>query len=254
MDLYEGFSPFYDLDLGGREDDLLLLEQFCARCGSPILDLGCGTGRLLLPLARKGYRLTGVDLSPTMLARARRKLGAEGLEGRVVLVEQDMRALGLPERFDLAFCVCNSFMHLLTLEDQLAALGGVLAHLNPGGLLLLDLFNPDLSRLLEPPGQLTLEKVMTDPETGHRVLKTHARRVDRGQQIMHVTYLLDEVDDQGHVLRTVFPFSLRYLFRAELELLLRYAGFELEAVYGSHDLDEFTGESERMIAVARRPA
>jgi len=253
MDLYEAFAPFYDLDLAGRDDDLLLIEQFCARCGSPILELGSGTGRLLLPLARQGYRLTGVELSPAMLARARRRLLAEDLGGRVTLVEQDMRTLALDERYNLAFCVLNSFMHLLTLDDQLAALDRTLQHLNPGGLLLLDLFNPDLSRLLEPPGQLTLEKVMTDPESGHRLLKYHARRLDRGQQIMHVTYVIDDVDDQGHVHRTLFPFSLRYLFRAELELLLRHAGFQVEAVYGSYDLDEFTGESERMIAIARKP-
>jgi SAM-dependent methyltransferase len=254
MDLYEAFAPFYDLDLAGRDDDLLLIEQFCARCGSPILELGCGTGRLLLPLASHGYRLTGVDLSPAMLAHARRKLGDEGLDGQVTLVEQDMRTLAIDERYNLAFCVLNSFMHLLTLDEQLAALSRAFLHLNPGGLLLLDLFNPDLGRLLEPPGQLTLEKVMAGPETGHRLMKYFARRVDRGRQLIQVTYVMDDVDDQGNVHRTLFPFSLRYLFHAELELLLRHAGFEVEAIYGSHDLDEFTGESERMIAIARKPA
>jgi SAM-dependent methyltransferase len=253
MDLYGPWAPFYDLDLGGRDDDVLLLSQFCDRCGSPILELGCGTGRLLLPLAREGYRLTGVDSSPAMLAHARRKLSEEGMDCRVTLVEQDMRALAIDERFNLAFCVLNSFMHLPTLEDQLAALDGVFRHLNPGGVLLLDLFNPDLSRLLEPPGQVTLEKVMVDPRTGHSVSKSFARHVNRGEQTIHVTYSLDDVDDEGHVHRTLYSFSLRYLFRAELEVLLRHAGFEVEAVYGSHDLDEFTGESDRIIAVARRP-
>ena len=253
MDLYSAFAPFYDLDLTGRDDDLLLIEQFCERCGSPILELGCGTGRLLLPLARRGLRLTGVDSSPAMLRQAQCKLREEGLEKRVTLLEQDMRALRLKDSFNLAFCVLNSFLHLLTLDDQLAALGGVFRCLNPGGLVLLDVFSPDLGRLLEPPGQLTLEKVIVDPETGHNLLKHFSRRVDRGRQLVQTTYIIDDVDPQGEVHRTIYPFDLRYIFRAEMELLLRHAGFEVEAIYGSHDLDEFTGESERMIAVGRRP-
>jgi SAM-dependent methyltransferase len=254
MDAYEIWAPFYDLDLAGCSDDLLLLEQFCERCGSPILELGCGTGRLLLPLAREGFQLTGVDLSPAMLARARRKLDDEGLGGRVTLLERDMRALGLEGGYNLAFCFLNSFMHMESLDDQLAALEGIYRSLNPGGLFLLDLFSPDLERLLEPPGQMALEKVMTDPETGHRLVKQSARRTDRGLQVIHVTYVIDDIDGQGSVRRTLYSFSLRYLFRAEMELLLRHVGFEVEAVYGSYDLDQFNGESERMIAVGRKPA
>ncbi len=253
MDLYSAFAPFYDLDLAGRDDDLLLIEQFCERCGSPVLELGCGTGRMLLPLARRGFRLAGVDSSPAMLGHAQRKLQEEGLEKRVTLLEQDMRALQVKEHYNLAFCVLNSFLHLLTLEDQLGALRGIFRCLNPGGLVLLDVFNPDLGRLLEPPGQLTLEKVLVDPETGHKLMKQFSRRVDRGRQLIQTTYLIDEVDEAGNVRRTIYPFDLRYIFRAEMDLLLRHAGFEVEAIYGSHDLDEFTGESERMIAVGRRP-
>lgn len=254
MDQYAAYAPFYDLDLAGRDDDILLLEQLCARCGSPILELGCGTGRALLPLARRGYRLTGVDSSASMLALARRRVLAAGLEKHVTLVEQDMRALSMQERFGMAYCVLNSFLHLLTPDDQLSTLRGVLRCLKPGGLLVLDVFNPDPGRLLELPGQLTLEKVMVDPESGHTIMKQTARRVDRGRQLIHTTYILDDVDEKGQVRRTVYPFDLRYIFRAELELLLRHSGFCVEAVYGSPDLDEHTGESERIIAVGRNPA
>jgi len=252
-DPFSVYAPFYDLDYAEVVDDLRLVSQFAARCGSPILELACGTGRVLLPLAREGYRLTGVDNSTAMLDRARQKIAAAaGLEGQVTLVAQDMRDLHLAERFNLAFVVSNSFLALLTLDDQVAALAGVHRHLNPGGLLLLDLFNPDPARLLESDGSLVLEKVMVAPETGHRLLKLRSQRVDVGRQLIEVTVLIDEVDDGGRVRRTIFPFSLRYLFRPELELLLRQAGFGVEAIYGSYDLDEFSGDSERLIAVARR--
>jgi SAM-dependent methyltransferase len=252
-DEYGIYARFYDLDLADMDHDLLMIQQFAERCGSPILELACGTGRALIPLIRQGYQVTGVDLSPAMLEVARRKLTAEGLTGRATLVAQDMRELSLEGRFNLAFVAVNSFMHLLSMDDQLDALGRIHQHLNPGGLLLLDLFNPDLGRLLDFRGQVTLDKVMTDPDTGHHLTKSSTEKVDLGQQIIQVTYIVDEVDGQGQVQRTLFPFSIRYLFRYELELLLRHAGFVVEAIYGSYDLDEFSGDSQKMIAVARRP-
>lgn len=251
-DPFAAYARFYDLDHAGVDDDLFMLRQFAARCGSPILELACGTGRALLPLARDGYHLVGVDASPAMLAVVRHRIAQEGLSERVTLLEQDMRALDLGQRFALAFAASNSFCHLLSIDDQLAALACAHRHLEPGGLLLLDLFNPDLGQLLASPGEVTLEKVLTEPDTGHRLIKLRSQSVDLTRQVIHVTLLLDQVDGQGQVQRTLFPFAMRYLFRHELELLLRHASFEVEAIYGSYDLDQFHAESERMIAVARR--
>jgi SAM-dependent methyltransferase len=247
------YARFYDLDYAGMDTDLSMVQQFATRCGPPILELACGTGRALLPLARMRYQVAGVDISPVMLERARQVVAGEGLEDLVTLVEQDMCALDLGRRFRMAFIIANSFLHLLTLDDQLEALTRIRQHLHPGGLLLLDIFNPDPSRLLDVPGRVTLEKAMADPKTGHSLLKFHTQTVDLGQQTIDVTFVVDEMDGTGRVQRTLFPFTLRYLFRGELELLLRHTGFELEAIYGSHDLDLFSGDSERMIAVARRP-
>jgi SAM-dependent methyltransferase len=253
MDDYSVYAQFYDLDQGGLDTDLMMIEQLAALCGSPILELACGTGRALLPLARQGYQVTGLDISPEMLEIARHKMEAEGLVGQVTLVEQDMRRLALDGRFNLAFVALNSFMHLLTLDDQMASLVRIHHHLNPGGRLLLDLFNPDLGRLLDFRGQVSLDKVMIDPETGHRLMKLRSEKVDLSQQTVYVTYMIDDVDDQGVVRRTLVSFSIRYLFRAELEHLLHRAGFVVEAIYGSYDLDDFSSDSDKMIAVARRP-
>jgi SAM-dependent methyltransferase len=254
MASYDVYARFYDLCFGDMDPDLLMIQQFAARCGSPILELACGTGRVLMPLARQGYQVTGVDVSPGMLEVARRKIAAENLADRITLVEQDMRKLDLDARFNLAFVAVNSFMHLLSTDDQLAALARIRHHLNPGGLLLLDLFSPDLARLLDMKGQMTLEQSMTDPDTGHPLMRFHTDTADLGQQQIHVTFIIDEMDGEGQVRRVVFPFDIRYVFRYELELLLRQARFELEAIYGSYDLDEYTGDSAKMIAVARRPA
>lgn len=250
FDLYAGF---YDLDYQDFDADLQMVQQFALRCGSPVLELGCGTGRLLLPLARQGTCVTGIDVSAGMLEVAARKAKAEGLAERVVLLQQDMRELDLENRFGFSFAAINSFLHMMTVEDQLAALDSVYQHLNPGGLLLLDMFNPDPERLLDARGQVVLDKVVADPDTGQPLLKFQSQVVDLEEQIMHTTLMWDRVDAEGVVRRTLFPFSLRYLFPGELDLLFRHAGFELEAVYGSYDLDEFTANSDKMIVVARRP-
>jgi SAM-dependent methyltransferase len=250
VDPFEVYAHFYDLDYGELDDDLFMIEQFAARCGSPILELACGTGRVLLPLARQGYQVTGVDVSTAMLEIARSKLASEGLEKRANLVRQDIRHLALDQRFNLAIIAINSFSHLLTTADQLAALAGIRQHLNPGGLLLLDLFNPDMSQLLDFRGQLVVDKTMHDPSNGHNLIKLRSETIDVGQQIIHVTYMVDDMDAEGHVQRTVFPFDMRYFFRGEVELLLNYAGFEIQALYGSYELDEFSGESDRIIAIA----
>lgn len=252
-DPFVTYAGFYDFDYAGVDDDLFMIRRFATRCGSPILEPACGTGRALLPLARDGHRLVGVDTSPAMLEVARGRLDQEGLGDQVNLLEQDMRALQLDRSFALAFVALNGFCHLLSIDDQMAALTGVYQHLEPGGLLLLDLLNPDLGQLLDSRDQLALDKIWTEPDTGHRVMKLRSQKVDLVAQIIHVTLLLDKMDGQGQVQRTVFPFAMRYLFRQELELLLRHAGFEVEAIYGSYDLDEFRPESERLIAVARRP-
>ena len=253
VDDFDIFARFYDPDLGDLDADLQMYQQFAARCDAPILELGCGTGRVLIPLARQGYRITGIDASAAMLDRAREKVAVEALHERVTLVEQEMGELELEERFNLAFAALNSFAHLHTTDDQLAALARIRHHLNPGGLLVLDMFNPDLARLLDTSGQVALARVMDGPGEDQRTMRFYTDEVDLGRQIIHTTYIVDEIDAEGQVRRTLFPFSLRYVFRYELELLLRHAGFEVEAFYGSYDLEPFSGQSEKLIAVARRP-
>ena len=252
-DPFDIYARFYDPDLGELDADLSFYEQFAARCGSPILELGCGTGRVLLPLAREGYRITGIDASAEMLERARAKIAAEELGERVTLAQQEMAELDLGERFNMAFAALNSFAHLHTTEEQLQALARMRRHLNPDGLLILDMFNPDMGRLLDARGQVALARVIPEPDTGHRLMRFYSEEVDLGQQLIHTTYIVDEIDVEGNIKRTLFPFTLRYVFRYEMELLLRHAGLEVEEIYGSYELDEFSRDSEKLIAVARRP-
>lgn len=251
MSQFDGFARYYDADFGYFEEDIPFYRELARRCGGPILEPMCGSGRILLPLARAGYRLTGVDVSPTLLQVARTKLAAAGLLGQVELLEADIRQPLQPGAFGLALIGLNSFMHLTSTNDQLAALRQIHAVLRPDGLLALDLFNPDLRAIASYNNELVFDKVLV-LEDGSLVHKFVTQQADPATQTITTQFIYDEQDATGLVRRNVQPFSLRWLYRFELEHLLARAGFELEAVYGSYELDEYENTSEQMLAVARK--
>ncbi|GAB4569399.1 MAG: class I SAM-dependent methyltransferase [Anaerolineae bacterium] len=245
-------ARFYDGEYAAFDVDIPMYQAFAERTGGPLLDLGAGTGRVAVALAQAGFEVTGVDGSAAMLEIARRKAEEAGVSHRVRWVQAPMESFSLETRFHMAFCAINSFMHLETLEQQLTALRCWHRHLRPGGLLILDLFPPDPDLLDDEGGALIVHRVWDDPETGAKVIKQYTRQVDLAQQQMHLHFIYDEVFPDGSLRRTVFPFTMRYLGRFEAELLLEKAGFVVEDVYGSWDLDPFDVGSERMIFVARR--
>jgi len=242
---------FYDLDEGRFTEDLGLYVGLAERWGGPILELGCGTGRVLAALAAAGYHVVGLDRSEAMLAAARERLARRGLLAQARLVPGDMRHFALEERFAWAFCAMNSLMHLTSLEDQLATLEAAHRHLRPGGYLVLDLTNPDPGWLLEPGEKIVRVGVLEDPETGTVVVRQVLQRADPLRQVLDLVYIYDEVDPEGRVRRVLLPLRLRYLFPAEARLLLERAGFAVEAVYGSYEMEPFDATGDRMIFVCR---
>ncbi|WP_322815503.1 class I SAM-dependent methyltransferase [Chloroflexus sp.] len=249
MHLYDPFARYYDTDFRHFHDDIPFYREWARRTGGPILELMCGTGRVLLPLASAGFQLTGVDLSPAMLALARERLQAEGLLDRVTLLEADVRSVILPEhQFPLAFVAVNSFMHLTTIEDQLATLAVVRRALTRRGTLIIDLFNPDPLAITREDGRMQLER--SYELDGCFVQKFVVIESDAAEQISHVTFIYDETAANGTLTRRTMQFTMRWLYRFELEHLLARAGFTLRAVYGSYDLEPYSSGSPRLIAVA----
>lgn len=250
---FDRFARFYDADMGGFDEDLPLYRELARRSAGPILDPMCGTGRVIIALAQAGFRAVGMDCSPAMLAVARRKIAAQGLTRRLRVVEGDIRAFELPERFGLVLIPLNSFMHLETSADQLAALAAVRRHLRADGRLVIDLFNPDPRELLSDQGVLIHEHTFSAAD-GSTVQKYVLRRSDLAAQRQQVEFVYDEIDAQGRVTRHVLPFTMRWLYRFEAEHLLARAGFALEALYGDYDLAPYTGDSPQLLIVARPAA
>jgi SAM-dependent methyltransferase len=246
MDIYEKLARFYDLEHEDLTADVVFYLHFARQAGGRVLEVGCGSGRVLLPLVEAGVDVTGVDSSPAMLARARAKLG-----DRALLVDGDMRTVTLPERYALIIVSINTFMHLLTTIDQLDALTNLARHLAPGGRLIIDLPAGDELFHQDPDARLTLEQTFLDPVTNHPIMKLVASRIDWAKQRQDVTYVYDELLEDGGVRRTVVPMVLRYVFRYELTLLLEKAGYNLQALYSDYDLSRYGEGGPRMIAVAQ---
>ena len=255
QETFETIARFYDLLYGDREDDLAMWLELAEAVEGPILEIGCGTGRVMVHLLQHDLRVVGLDISPLALQVARAKLDAGGFGRLAALHSADMRQFDLPTKnFGLAFIPINTLMHCETLADQQATLDSVARHVRPGGELIIDLFHPNPQTLLEADGRLILENQIVDELTGHTVQWFVIRRVNFAQQIQEVVFILDEIQIDGIIRRETISFPLRYLHRFEMELLLRNAGFTLIDIFGDYDLSSFTDESPRMIFIARKTA
>jgi|SoiMethySBSTD1v2_1073268.scaffolds.fasta_scaffold352803_1 SAM-dependent methyltransferase len=248
---FDQLARYYDWEHDNYDADIPLYLDFARRTGGPILELACGTGRLMVPLLDMGERVTGVDSSGPMLERARHMIARAGVASRATLHQADVRTFDLRERFRLAIYGLDSFGLLPTIQAQLAALRRIRQHLERDGVLVLDVSNGN-GRGAEPSDEIILQHAGLDPQTGHTLSKWTARATDHAEQVDHYTYFYDEVQDDGTVRRATTTLDLRYFGRFELELLLEWAGFQTEAFYGSYDLAPFMAGSDRLIAVAAR--
>lgn len=248
---YTALARYYDAETADYTDDLEAYLSLAGRYGGPVLDVGCGTGRIAFALAGKGYPVVGVDSSPQMLQRAhaRSSRGESGSE-RIRWEETDAAQFTSDERFGLAVFAYNGFMHLLEQGQQEALLRRVWACLKAGGCLAIDVANPVEMFRVEDTASLVVERIFTDPETGDSVIQQSVASVDRARQLMSVTWIYDRLDPEGIVRRDVIPMTVRYTMAAEMALLLRGAGFARVDLYGDYGFTPYDEESRRLLAVA----
>jgi SAM-dependent methyltransferase len=254
--LGDAFARLYDLDLVEDPGDLDLYLALGARTGGPILELGCGTGRVAVPLAAAGHEVTAVDIDPLMLERARRRADAAGVTigGRIDFVEADMLGLDLPSggSFRLAIIALNSLFLLATRAAQREAFATMARHLARGGLAVVDIWLPDADDLARFDGRLILEYERRDPESQVLVTKVAAAQHDAASGIVNLTSIYEEGDQGTSPARYVRRDALRLVSADELRDFAESAGLEVETLAGGYDLEPLGAGSERAIIVARR--
>lgn len=248
-------SPFdrpdlYDALLDDLRFDIPFWSRFVGEGEGPALEVGCGTGRILVRLLEAGLEIDGIDNSVPMLQHARGKVALLG--HRSSLTEASMDAFDLPRRYRRILCAFNSFAHNMTAAAQLATLQRCREHLEPGGAFGLHLGFPRPEMWTGPTDRVLEHEA--PHSSGDGVLRIYdTRTFDPVQQTQISDMDIEHVDAAGNLRETVRSHTeLRWIYKNELELLLERAGFTRVTLYGDFDHNPLTKDSHTMVAVAWR--
>jgi SAM-dependent methyltransferase len=236
------------------------VEWYCRKAveaKGPVLELGCGTGRITLPIAEAGVPIHALDASEAMLSTLRAKVNRQPpeLQARVHPVVGDMRDFDLSERFALVIVPFRAFLHNVTEADRLACLACVRRHLRPGGRFAFNVFHPSLDFMANHAGALTgvWRWLGTHPlEHGGFVVRSDANRYDTVRQLVHSLHRYDEYGSDGVLVKTsMHRLTLAYLYAADIRRLLTDAGFTEIAIGGGFSGGDFAHDSDELVIEAR---
>jgi SAM-dependent methyltransferase len=245
FDLYRD-GRHYDLQASHFVGDIPFYERQIERYGQPVLELACGTGRITIPLSQKGIDITGLDVTKAMLSLAREKAKAQGV--RIDWVLADGRDFKIDRKFSLIFIPVNSIAHLHGREDLEAFFSRVKEHLHRKGRFIIDLFNPRLDILNRDSNKRYPVFEYPDPDGNGTVVVMEQNVYDTSTQINHIKwyYRIGEKENAR-----VDENNMRILYPQELDELLYYNGFEIEAKYGDYDESPFTSGSPKQLTICR---
>lgn len=242
------FAPIYDLLHAEFKKDIPFWLDLAEKTGDPILEIGCGTGRLLLPLAQAGHRVVGIDAAPAMLELAQARIDALGLNDRAQCVSADITKTAPPDfRYQLAFFGHNTLYHfpLNRLQGVLRQLRKVLA---PGATLCMDVVNPYIIMELEDEKEYQLEQMLTHPTTGEEIDQFVRYSNDIFDQCWRVEWkFVPKSTKQPLVVKTDY----HYFYPHQLETMMSANGFQWVATYGDYDQSEYDEESDSLLVVAQ---
>ncbi|MEO8338008.1 MAG: class I SAM-dependent methyltransferase [bacterium] len=253
------YGELYDsVPAYGARGDIAFYTRLAVELGGPVLELGCGTGRTLLPIARAGVDITGVDGSSEMLARLDAKLSAEPrvVRDRVTLQHGDASNFDLDRTFSLVVAPFRVMQHLTTLDAQLGCAQSVARHLAPGGQFVFDVFNPNFEIILRDrsaESEDTPAFTLPDGRTFRRMVRVP--RVDFTQQASEIEliyYVTAAGESEAH--RSVQRFTMRWYVRAELVHLLARAGLTVRDIRGDFDGSTLTDASPEQVVFAVKDA
>lgn len=246
---------YYDYEYKSRTEDVRWYVERYVDADGPILELGVGTGRVALPAVKAGAEVVGIDLSQTMLDRmeARRQRLPKARRDHLRGIQGDMRDFDVGQKFAAVSCPFNAFQHLYTREDAERCLAKVRDHLEPDGVLLLDVLMPDMEYLAEPAFKRKQGVRFKHPSHEAWYVYSEQAAFDATTGLHHMQFLYDKSDERPEAANAPAHFMLqlthRYWFPTELEALLHYNGFEILTHQGDFEGDDLRADSESQVLI-----
>jgi SAM-dependent methyltransferase len=234
----------YDQENADFEPDGDFYLAYAQQIGGAVLELGCGTGRITIPMAQQGVNITGIDIVPQMIEQAK----AKAVNLPIQWITADVRDFSAEQTFRLIFESGATFQHMLTRADQERMLARVRQHLEPEGRFIVSTMMPSLDLLADQGEQ---EWFSYENREGREVRVSGTQHFDWLTQIKTETAIRRWKDASGQEIIKHTPLSLRYTFPQETEVLLHYNGFVILESFGDWDKSPLTGKSGHIIHICR---
>jgi SAM-dependent methyltransferase len=251
MDNSENLSEYadpeiYDLENQDFAPDGQFFLDYAKKVSGSVLELGCGSGRVTIPLAQNDVPITGLDIVPAMIEKAKQKAG----DLPILWVVDDIRQFHLDQKYQLIFETGSVFHHLLSRVDQEQYLARVREHLDDNGKFILCLIFPHPELLVSD--EVEKEWIQYEGKNGQTITVSGTDLYDPLQQVKLETAYRRWIDESGQQILKIAPLSLRYTFPQEMEMLLNYNGFDIAEKFGDWDHSPLTGTSRFMIFVCNQ--
>lgn len=262
MNQFDQLASMYDLDMTDKTEGISMYLDYARAQGSPVLQLGCGVGRLLLPIASIGIDIYGVDSSETMLEFVQSEMdaGPDEVKQRITLIEHELPDFQQDMQFNLILVAFNSFLNLLTREDQQKTLVNAHNMLTDNGLLIIDIVTPKHGELarewLRRKDVPIYRGLLYDEETSTTYVRNDRVRVNLTDQIQDTEMIYDTVYPDGRIEKAVRIIQTKYIFRSEMEILLESSGFNIRNFFSNYDSNQEYNydDSFAMVFVAEKSA
>ena len=251
MYTYDRFAQYYDLEYGHKDDDIPFYLEIASKYGSPILEIGVGTGRIAMPLIQAGYHVVGIDSSIQMLriGKAKQKQLNTSIQKYLHLIAADMRLFSLNQLFPVCIVPFRTFLHNLTQQDQIRTLNCIKNSLAQNGILVIDLFVPLYEILIKSGWEDTIPEEEFEGKKISVYIKVDH---DPVMQLLKIKNTYNEILANGKSRQTQSYMTYRYIFRYEMEILLKLTGFEILEIYSFFNNIPYNYYSGEMIFIAQR--
>lgn len=250
---YVAWAEWYDIFYAAADPgDIEFYHGLCRASGGPILEIGVGTGRISLPLAKEGMEIVGIDLFEPMLKVAQQNaLDVAPLSGSLKLIQADMRNFDLKRKFPVVTIPARTLLLATTEEEQVQTLCCAVRHLEEGGTMAFNLFYPDPEMLADDPDEEFLLEVVEKTDGGRYVLSAK-NHFDLDSQLNHGVQIAEELDPKGEVLRRQeLEVIVRYLYPEQVIALCDLVGLEVIEMWGDFEGNSLNEQSDEIVVLAR---